>query len=399
MTKNFFSRKKSWSVLKDKIIDYYLKPYIAKILATRRPLVIVDCFAGKGAFDDGFVGSPLIIAERIKSELLNNPGSLIKGFFIEKKYFKELKENLAGFSNCALLEGTYEENIEDIIKSKGLEGSNLFLYVDPYGIKSLDFSYFRKLSNKRLNSIELLMNFDSFGFLREGCRLLNFKKEFDSFDTEDEYEIDEKNTVPRMNAIACGSYWQNILKDYKNGNIKMFEAEERLMSGYTENVKKNFRYSVNIPIKEKTVNIPKYRLIFATNHPDGLFLMVNNMNQSWQLILEQEREGQQVLFEYVFPDMTQIKGFNLENDILDFTNNKILLKSLLIKLIEKYGISFSEKDYIRTLKEMEKVKKIEIIRNPEYTPKSRRKATTMDYSNKNYEISVIRGKSWQLNLL
>ena len=385
--------------MKDGIIDYYLTPYIAKILATRLPLVIVDCFAGKGRFDDGSVGSPLIIGEHIKSQLLKNPGSSISGFFIEKKYFKELKENLSGFNNCFPVEGTYEENIGNIIKSKGLEGANLFLYVDPYGIKSLDFNYFRELSKKRLNSIELLMNFNSFGFLREGCRLLNFKKEFDSFDTEDEYEIDDKNSLPRMNAIASGSYWQNILEDYKSGKIKMFEAEERLMNEYADNLKKYFKYSVNIPIKEKTVNIPKYRLIFATNHPDGLFLMVNNMNKSWQLILEQEREGQRVLFEYIFPDMTQIKGFNLENDIFDFTNNKILLKSLLIKLIEKYGISFSEKDYKKTLKEMEKENKIEIKRNPEYTPKTGKKATTMDYNNKDYEIIVIRGKSWQQNLL
>jgi len=52
-TKDFFKEKKTWSHLKDKILDYYLAPYIPKILRTGRPLVIFNCFAGKGNFDDG----------------------------------------------------------------------------------------------------------------------------------------------------------------------------------------------------------------------------------------------------------------------------------------------------------------------------------------------------------
>ena len=44
-TKDFFKEKKAWSVLKDEILDYYLVPYIAKILRTGKPLYIFDCFA------------------------------------------------------------------------------------------------------------------------------------------------------------------------------------------------------------------------------------------------------------------------------------------------------------------------------------------------------------------
>lgn len=54
-TKNFFKEKKDWSLFKDKILDNYLAPYIAKILTTRKPLVIFDCFAGKGKFTNHFI--------------------------------------------------------------------------------------------------------------------------------------------------------------------------------------------------------------------------------------------------------------------------------------------------------------------------------------------------------
>ena len=57
---DFFVEKKPWSKVKDELLGCYLKPYVAKILYTRKPLVYVDCFAGKGKFDDGNLGSPLI---------------------------------------------------------------------------------------------------------------------------------------------------------------------------------------------------------------------------------------------------------------------------------------------------------------------------------------------------
>lgn len=96
---NFFRKKKGWSLIKDQIFDYYLTPYIAKILTTRKPLIIIDCFAGKGKFDDQAIGSPLIIAQHIE-RILSDEGRLnrnISAIFIESKYYKELEDNLSGY--------------------------------------------------------------------------------------------------------------------------------------------------------------------------------------------------------------------------------------------------------------------------------------------------------------
>ena len=57
--KDFFKVKKIWSVVKDELLACYLVPYFSKIMSTRKPLLYVDCFAGKGKFDDGKNGSPL----------------------------------------------------------------------------------------------------------------------------------------------------------------------------------------------------------------------------------------------------------------------------------------------------------------------------------------------------
>lgn len=62
---DFFIEKKAWSVVKDELLGCYFKPYVSKILHTYKPLVYVDCFAGKGKFEDGNLGSPLIALDII----------------------------------------------------------------------------------------------------------------------------------------------------------------------------------------------------------------------------------------------------------------------------------------------------------------------------------------------
>jgi len=58
--KDFFKEKNIWSVIKDRLLEGYLIPYFQKVLTTRQPILYVDCFAGKGKFDDGNDGSPRI---------------------------------------------------------------------------------------------------------------------------------------------------------------------------------------------------------------------------------------------------------------------------------------------------------------------------------------------------
>lgn len=50
---DFFGKKKDWSRYKDFILSYYLEPYIPKVNKLNRPILVVDCFAGRGEFGDG----------------------------------------------------------------------------------------------------------------------------------------------------------------------------------------------------------------------------------------------------------------------------------------------------------------------------------------------------------
>ena len=86
----------------------------------------------------------------------------------------------------------------------------MFLYIDPYGIKALNHKFFDELAmSKKYNSVELLINLNSFGFIREGCRVLgvNFGDETVLEDLI-EYESTklEKNekSIDLLNEIAGG---------------------------------------------------------------------------------------------------------------------------------------------------------------------------------------------------
>ncbi|MBI5639333.1 MAG: three-Cys-motif partner protein TcmP [Nitrospirae bacterium] len=387
-TKNFFKEKKSWSIVKDRVVDYYLKPYTSKVLRTGRPIIICDCFAGKGKFDDGENGSPLLIAEHIKSHLLKQPdtGNKIQGVFIEKKYHDELKSNLSGYANVIVYPGSYEDNLKNILSFD--INNNLFLYVDPYGIKSLNLSGFSQIKSRKFYSVEMLLNFNSAGFLREGCRLLKYE---DSFADEDltDYEVDDDvNTKEKMDSIAGGNYWQEILGSYYKGQINIYDAEEQFFSEYSQRINKLFRYAVNIPIKIKSTHLPKYRLIFGSDHEDGLILMADNMNKKWNEIVENQRGGQQVLFDYEFPDMTRQQGFDLQNDIRELVSLKpsgILLKDLIVALIQLYGITFPEKHYKDTIAEMKTKGLLRIDWHPSMTPTGK-PVKAMNYDD--YKITV-----------
>ena len=362
-------------------------------LSTRKPLLIVDCFAGKGKFDDGNDGSPLIILKNV----INTPSKYgyesILCVFIEKKYHKDLEANIAEsykavFPNIKVLKGTFEEHVDNLLQRLG-SNYNVFFYIDPYGHKSLDFSRFIRINNKGFNTVEMLINLNTFGFLREGCRLLKFQEKEFALTGFDEYESDEHNDFDNMDAIANGDYWRDILLDYHNGKINVYEAEELFITCYMNRFKELFKYAINIPIKLKTKNMPKYRMVFGTNHPDGILLMADKMGKVWEGIVLKEKNGQLSLFDFDYPG-----GFSCEevriivDKDLKATGKWYELKSLLCLFIEKYGLPMVQRVVIRELKKMESLGSIEVYRNPPLTPKTSKPSKSFDYDKYNIKVRI-----------
>ncbi len=99
MNSDFFQSKKPWSPYKDMILAYYLKPYLSKVCSLGKPVVVVDCFAGPGRFEDGTDGSPLIISKAVRQ--IADKGKAVSALFIEekRKYFHRLQESVKDYQD------------------------------------------------------------------------------------------------------------------------------------------------------------------------------------------------------------------------------------------------------------------------------------------------------------
>ncbi len=400
-THNFFLRKQKWSKIKDQILLTYLKPYLAKMVHTHRPILIADCFAGKGRFDDGEPGSPLIMGAMVKEIRQRQPETELKVVCIEKKYSTELQQNATAFEIfLTCLDGDYEERMAYFVSRYQARRQNLFLYVDPYGIKSIRFAYFGEVTKMGFNTTELLLNFNTFGFLREGCRLLKPGKTVPSDSQDDpDYEPDLES-ITAMDQIAGGDYWQDIVDRYYDTH-DFGLAEEQLSLAYSEKLKDYFPYVLNMPIKTTLTNIPKYRIIHGTCHPDGLILMANTMNKRWRDFREQQQGGQgELSFVWDMPDynLSPMPRPQLNDVLRDCIFNKTGLKDILACVFKQTGIRYSQSEVIQRLKAMEKAGEITVDRVPEITSKGH-KRTGWDHDSKDYAVFVTRKNQWQQNLL
>lgn len=390
---DFFVEKKAWSVVKDELLGCYFKPYVSKILHTYKPLVYVDCFAGKGKFDDGNPGSPLIALDIIRQCQASTTiaSANIEATFIDLNYASDLQENLKDYPWAKIVSGKYEDNIRSILKNKS--GDNVFLYIDPYGIKALQCTLFDDFAKSRFNSIELLINMNSFGFIREACHAMGTT--FDDkeiFDDLVEYEptnLDASDkSIQELNEIAGGEYWQPIIAAYKKHEINGYDAESQFAEQYCMRLMQSYTYVLNMPLRIKRNQRPKYRLIYATNHRDGCLLMVDNICNRWQALQEIQSSGQLQLWEENY-DNQVVNDEDIEKKTIEHfsqCDNWISLHEALAVFFMKHGPICSTGTVKGIVKKLEKEGRISILRNPDVTVKG--KPTTFMSEEKRKTVSV-----------
>jgi three-Cys-motif partner protein len=384
---DFFVEKKPWSEVKDQLLGCYLKPYVAKILHTHKPLVYVDCFAGKGKFDDGKQGSPLIALEIMQQGLNSSTMSghlQIAPAFIDLNYADDLRANLKDYPGVKIVPGAYEDTIDALLKNKG--GCNVFLYIDPYGIKALDCSKFDAFANGQFNTIELLINMNSFGFIREACNAMGAKFKVDDsgfFDDLVEYDptiLDATDkSIEALNRIAGGDYWKEIVVKYKSGEIDGYKAEEYFSEQYCQRLSDSYTYVLNMPIRIQQNQHPKYRMIHATNHPAGCVLMADNICNRWELLKNIQSGGQLTLFQEDFNNQIVDESTIRERVIEHFSQcyDWTSLTEAEAVFYVKYGAICKSGEITKVLKALEKEGSLVADRNPAFSEKTKRPTTFM----------------------
>ena len=268
-TLDFFKHKRPWSKYKDLILDYYLQPYLHKVAKLRKPILVVDCFAGPGKFDDGEAGSPIIISKHLQA--LQEKGIKVTGYFVEKdpELYKRLSANIRGFSFPIFAKkGDFQNYVEEIGELS--KTHTVFVYLDPIKPSHLIFNALESVYNNlsQGQSVETLINFLSIGFLR-AVRSLGYNIE---------QGVPKNNSVfiKRWDDIAGGTYWHEIVFPTISETHSLPDYD-RLAEGYKEQLSKWFRWRLSYPVREKYDQQPKYHLIFGSRHPDAIELMNSGM--------------------------------------------------------------------------------------------------------------------------
>ena len=383
--REFFKKKKIWSEVKDELLGCYLVPYFNKILSINTPILYVDCFAGKGRFDDGKKGSPLIALESLEKSINQTRyGKALPQIymrFIELNHGKELEANLSGqqFGSSRVIPGKFEDTIIPLLQKAKAQNRNMnvFLYVDPYGVKALNASLFGMLP-ELFNTAEILINLNSFGFIREACRVMKvfFREQEDEiFSDLEEYDTSVLDSVEQLNTIAGGDYWKSIVADYSSNSIDCYTAEKLFAEQYKLQLRKNYKYVLDMPIRLKAGQHPKYRMVHATNHPDGCLLMADNIaKRTDHLVIDVQNKGQISLF------MQTSENEIVDESILLSAIRKMLVKTTEYTRLNKFLADFYNENGVlcdlsrlssgkggSVLKTLEKSNEIQVQRTPAIT--------------------------------
>ena len=411
--KNFFKAKNPWSEIKDRLLGCYLNPYFQKVLTKGQQIYYVDCFAGKGKFEDGKPGSPRI-ALQVRNDCMSktkNGRSRIETCFIDLNYERDLRKNIADFDTSngqiCVIGGKYEEEIGGLLVSK--RGADVFLYIDPYGIQALDLGLFDKLGTYGFSSFEMLINFNSFGFFRDACRVMrvDYKNDEALQDLDDLVEYDptevdaNQQSENLLTYIAGGDYWQAIVDDYKQKKINGYQAEKRLSTEYKLRLRQRYGYVLDMPIRLKAGQRPKYRMIHVCDHEDGCFLMAQNMQKRKdELFINVQQNGQYSIFD-IDPTMTT----TTENELLTVEEiatkvkehlerfmGDIGITKFLATFVNDYGLLCEFNMIYGILDELKSQGLIEIIRTPAYTEK-RLQPSTFWEEKENKSVTIRRCRS------
>lgn len=343
--KDFFDEIKPWSILKNNILWKYLKPYLQKVLTIWwKNIYLIDAFSWKWKFSDWSNWSPLImldIAEECLSQSRYDTKNRVKFIFNDLNHSIELKNTIDNYFNEKWFNYISKENdivimwenfikISDNIKQIA-EKNIVFLYLDPFWIKDLPFWLMQEIIYSNDISIEILMNFNTWWFLRNACKwyLENHLPSYSYFEdnSDENLDVEDYSNNETLTSVAGWDYWIDIVKDYYKErwpNIKAssnlwYKLESSFCDLYKKNLLKNnvFDYIVHIPIKEKQDDLIKYRLFYWTNHTDWISLMGNTMSKQYKDIEISSWWG-------LFFDLPDFNKFHQDN-----------LKHIIIKVFEK----------------------------------------------------------------
>jgi three-Cys-motif partner protein len=341
---SFFEKKRDWSKRKDLILAYYLKPYLAKVGKLRRPILIVDGFAGPGRYGDGTTGSPLIICSAVQAAL-SYARVPISVLCVEEDddLHQQLAALLSQFPFAATRHTAFLEALPEV--ERLAQTHTVFLYVDPYAIEGLQWEamdrIFRHVQDSK-SSVEVLLNFSAGNFARRGLAALQLQHASvdDDVDSSDGESTFEEPSILKLNEVAGGDWWQEILRR----NDSFAKRTDAIANEFCRLLSTRFREVCSHPVRAKFDDqVPKYSLVFGSRSSDALILMNDAMIKSRNILAESAKPESGTLFETRPTELVPDPSI-LPNLILQKARERKKRRDLIVEVIRQQFCAFSESE-------------------------------------------------------
>ncbi len=368
---SFFERPRSWSLIKYKILKNYLLEYFPKVNQKyRSPAIVADLFAGKGKFDDGSDGSPMIIANlaRIYRQKLgfNNRVVLAE---INDEDREQLKNNLHEFIDQGIVNVIPGEAADvGLFLLKNLpQQIPLFMFLDPFGIKGLSMRLLLQVFQRaKKGSTELLINFNH----RAIPRLTGICKNLHS--KNDTLRKQAETITSIVTDSLGGNWWLDIMN---SESIPDDDKPQIIQSKYLESFREIFQWLGVLPVttglKGEEV---KYFLIFASQSQIAIEIMNDVMIKAKrELMLEEIRcknvdtlfennEPSEFLYSGMQPDIEALpqlmlqEAFRIANERCKSEDNPYSIQmkrpELRKRFIESQFARFTKSEYNEAIKKL-----------------------------------------------
>lgn len=327
--------------VKHEILSKYLESWVNVLGKGWKKVCYFDCFAGRGKYEDGTEGSPIIALKTI-SNLKQNRKHIkdVVCTFIEKDRSnydnlcevvnEELSRNPNEYSSINVMPPINDEfvNVAYEITSGPNKIAPSFFFIDPFGFSGIPFETIKAILS--ISKTEVFINF----MIRDVNRFLSSSKH--QLSIEDLFGLDD--VMSEIN-----SNYSNL--DTKTALLKLYRKQLH------ENAGVKFTYPFEVKEDERLQTT--YYLIHATNHLRGHEIMKNimyNAGTKGRFGYLGPAEGQMAL--EIFADLSAFKNYLIKI----FDNQTLSFRDLRIKTVNE--TSYLKKDYQDALKELENESKI-----------------------------------------
>lgn len=287
----FFQGKRPWSKIKDQVLGGYLPPYLAKVSKLGRRIILIDCFAGPGKFQDGSHGSPLVMC----GEAQKHAAGKCIGIFVnkEKSHHERLSKTLGTYISQKIAH-TILGDSQDLLKKVNeiAQKDTLFIYLDPFGLRGCEFGVLKALLERGDQaSTEILVNLSMPTFHRLAARKAVAEGRGDTPIIQGFHRT--------LDGVFGGDYWRKYAFDDK---LLPEEKERKVMEEYHTMLRGLMGFAGSCPVQEASGSRVKYYITFCAKHPDAPFLMNDIMFNAYNEHLHGAALADMPLLASVMPD-------------------------------------------------------------------------------------------------